>query len=298
LNASLHLLREALPTTVHIRSEIPVGHASTRILGTDRMGTGTILAGSGLIVTAHYLLIGADEVELTLHDEDRVPGRVVGVDFDTGLGLVAPDGGDLAGLKVRPIEDVDVGEEAFLVASIGDGRRVSSGFVSALEPFDALWEFAIDPAVLFSVDSPGLGGGPLIDNLGRMIGVSAFSLAEVGRFTVAIPATHVGPMVNAIETTGAWVASAPRAWLGITCVTVGAQVLVAGILPGSPAEAAGLQPGDSLLAVNDEEVDDRHSLYRAIWRYPAESELHLRVVRDGESRIVPVPTSSMSAYFS
>ncbi|MFP6664098.1 MAG: S1C family serine protease [Deltaproteobacteria bacterium] len=298
MNASLHLLRQALPTTVHIYSEIAADHASARILGTERMGTGTILAGSGLIVTAHYLLIGADQVELTLHDERRIQGRVVGVDFDTGLGLVAPDQGNLSGLEMRSIADVGVGEEAFLVASIGDGRRVSSGFVTALEPFDALWEFAVDPALFFSVDSPGLGGGPLVDNLGRMVGVSAFSLAEVGRFTVAIPVSHAGVMVEAIERSGIWVPPAPRAWLGITCITVGRQVMLAGILPDSPAEAAGLQPGDSLLAVDDEEVGDRHSLYRAIWRHTAESELHLRVIRDGELRAFSIRASSMGAYFS
>jgi S1-C subfamily serine protease len=298
LNASLHLLRQALPATVHIRSAIPEDHASARILGTDRMGTGTTLAGSGLIVTAHYLLIGADEVELTLNDESTIQGRVVGIDFDTGLGLIAPSGGRLPGLNIRPVEDVDVGEEAFLVASVGDGRRVSSGFLMAVEPFDALWEFAVEPALLFSVDSPGLGGGPLVDRLGRLIGVSAFSLAEVGCFTVAIPASHAGVMVDAIERTGAWVPPVPRAWIGVTCYTIDDHVMLAGILPDSPAERAGLQPGDTVLSIGDEKVGDRHSLYCAIWRHPADRELQIRIVRDGELRAVPIRTSSMRVYFS
>lgn len=298
MNASVHLLERTLPTAVHIRAEVPEEHASTRILGTDRMGTGTILAGSGLVLTAHYLLIGADRVDLTLDEGRTVEARVVGVDFDTGLGLLASEDALGPGLETRPVDDIELGEECFLVASVGDGRRSQSGFVNGLETFEAFWEYAIEPAVFFSMDSPGLGGGPLVDTDGRMIGVSALSLAEVGRFTVAVPVSHAFRMVEAVERTGAWVPPTPRAWLGITCFTLEGRVALAGVLPDSPAEQAGLHPGDTILAVGDEEVSDRLALYRAIWRHPAEQEITLRIVREGEMRAISIRPTSMRAYFS
>jgi len=298
LNASVHLLEQTLPGAVHIHAAVPEQHSSTRILGTDRMGTGTILRGSGLVLTAHYLLIGADRVEVSLDEGRTAAARVVGVDFETGLGLLASEDALGRGLEVRPVEDVELGEECFLVASSGEGQRTQTGFVNGLEPFDAFWEFSIEPALFFSMGSPGLGGGPLVDSQGRMIGVSALSLSEVGRFTVAIPASHVLRMVECVERTGAWVPPTPRAWLGITCFTLDQRVALAGVLPDSPAEQAGLQPGDAILGIGGEEVSDRLELYRAIWRYAADQEISLRIFREGSERSLPIRTTSMSAYFS
>lgn len=262
------------------------------------MATGTAIAGTGLILTAHFVLIGAESVDVTLSDERTLEGQVVAIDYDTGLGLVSTQEGGLAGLSIRSVDDLDAGEEAFLVASVGEGRRVNSGFLTSLEPFEAFWEYAIDPALFLSVDSPGLGGGPLIDNRGSIIGVAVLSLAEIGRFTVAVPASHAGIMIDAIERSGVFVPPAPRAWLGITCLPLAGSVALAGVLPDSPAQRAGLRPGDVVLEVEGEEVGDRLSLYRSIWKHSAEKPLDLRIVREGKASHVSVVTSSLAAYFS
>src|SRR5690606_13611661 len=109
------------------------------------------------------------------------------------------------------------GEEVFLVASVGDGRRVSSGCVSAVEPFDAFWEYALDRAITVTADAPGLPGGPLFDRFGHVAGIVALSLAEVGKFTLAIPARAARDLVAEVERTGGFAAKAPRAWIGVTC---------------------------------------------------------------------------------
>ena len=178
MNASVHLLRKVVPATVHLRAEVAESHPSADILGTERAGTGTLVSPDGAILTAHYMLIGSTTVEVTLGADDVRTGDVVGIDYATGLGVVKIKEPVPGWVPLRPVEDVRVGEEAFLVASVADGRRVDAGAVTSIEVFEAFWEYFLERAITVTVQNPGLGGGPLLDAHGRMIGVVALSLAE------------------------------------------------------------------------------------------------------------------------
>lgn len=282
---------------MQVRSEVPSGHPSAGILGTERMGAGTVLRPSGLVLTAHYLVIGARTVEVTPPEGDSIPGRVVGVDHATGLAAVDVGSVRLPGLEIRNTDEKVVGEDAFLVATHEEGRRVSSGVVTSYDPFEAFWEYMVDHALTCSAASPGLGGGPLVDRLGRMLGVVSLSLAEVGKFTLAVPACFAGDMLLQIDKTGGYTNSSPHAWLGITCYPVGPNVIVAAVLPDSPAEASGLSSGDIVLQVGDESVEDRRTLYSAIRKSDPGDRVCLKVRRGEDVLEIDVDASSIEAYF-
>ncbi len=298
MNASVHLLRRVVPATVHIRSEIPEHHRSAEILGTERMGTGTVVAPSGLVLTAHYLLIGSDNVEVTLVDGGTLRGEVVGIDYVSGLGVVKLNDGPTPRVKIRPIDDVRVGEEVFLVASVAEGRRVDAGVISSIDAFEAFWEYLLERAITVTVQNPGLSGGPLLDKHGNMVGVIALSLAEVGKFTLAVPASFSEPVLAEIERSGRYTAATPRAWLGITCYTLRDHVVLAGIMPDSPGERAGLQSGDVVLSVDGEEVHDRRALYERIWRHASGERIRLKVFRSNAMRDVDVVAGNIEQFFS
>lgn len=298
MNASLHLLRKAVPATVHLQAQIPESHPSAGILGAERMGTGAIVGSGGAIVTAHYLLIGARSIQVTWVDGTSLAGRPVGIDYAAGLGVVAVDGTPPArGLNVRPIEDVRLGEEVFIVASVGDGRRVGTGFVTSLGPFDAFWEYMLERALLVSSENPGLGGGPVLDAHGQLIGVAALSLAEVGRLTFAIPASYAVPLLDGIRVHGHYAASTQRAWLGLTCYGLRNHVVVAGVVPGAPAGAAGLKSGDVILGVDGETVTERRELFERLWRRRSGDPVVLRVFRGSRTLEIEVVTGSIEAFF-
>ncbi len=296
MNASVHLLHKALRTTVHLRAEIPSGHSSAQILGTERMGAATVIEPSGLVLTAHYLVIGASTVEVTPPEGEALPARVVGVDHATGLAAVDV-GVRLPGLRIRETTADVVGEEAFLVATHEEGRRVSTGVVTSYAPFEAFWEYMVDHALTCSAASPGLGGGPLVDNLGRMLGVVSLSLAEVGKFTLAVPARSAAPMLQAIEASGSYGNPKPHAWIGITCYPVGPNVILAAVLPDTPAESAGLSAGDIVVEVDGVETTDRRSLYQAIWNRAPGDTLRVKVRRGDEILEIGVEASSIEEYF-
>lgn len=298
MNASVHLLRKVVPATVHLRAEIADSHPSAEILGNERAGTGTMVAPWGLIVTAHYLLIGSKTIEVTLDDGETQTGDVVGIDYVSGLGVVKLKEQARTGVVIRSIDDVQPGEEVFLVASVDDGRRVDAGAVSSIDAFEAFWEYLLDRAITVTVQNPGLGGGPLLDSLGRMIGVVALSLAEVGKFTLAVPASLVNPVLDEVTRAGRYRAASPRAWIGITCYALRDHVVLAGVVPDSPAAHAGLEPGDVVLAIDGNEVHDRRALYEHIWRRATGDPIRLLVFRTNERRAVEIVAGNIETFFS
>lgn len=280
-----------------LRAEIPSAHPSAAILGNERGGAGTVLEDSGLILTAHYLVLGAQTVEVTPPEGPSLPGRVVGVDHVTGLAAIQVGRVRLPGLPVRDTTEEVVGEEAFLVAAHEEGRRVASGVVTSYAPFEAFWEYMVDRALTCSAASPGLGGGPLVDARGRMLGVVSLSLAEVGKFTLAIPAVAATAMLKQIAASGGYQNPQPHAWLGVTCYPVGPNVIVAAVLPDTPAEAAGLASGDIVRVVDGVDVHDRRSLYGAIWKRKPGESVQLSVQRGDERLEISVTASSIEDYF-
>ncbi len=297
MNASIHLLHKALRTTMQLRSEIPSAHPSAGILGTDRVGAGTVIEPSGLVLTAHYLVIGARDVEVTPPEGESVAGRVVGIDHSVGLALVDVGTARLPGLRIRQTTEAVVGEEAFLVAAHEEGRRVSSGVVTSYAPFEAFWEYMVDHALTCSAASPGLGGGPLVDARGEMLGVVSLSLAEVGKFTLAVPACSSAAMLDSVAKTGTYANKNGHAWIGITCYPVGANVIVAAVLPDTPAEASGLSSGDIIVEAGGAETTDRRSLYAAIRKQPAGAMVRLKVRRGDELLDIGIESSSIETYF-
>ena len=299
LNASVHLLRKVLPSVVHLRTEISPEHRSAAILGTERAGSGVVLSSvGGLILTAHYLLIGADRVQIDCLDGRTVEGRVFGVDYDSGLGIVAPEQSGLAGLPLAPQGHGPVGSEAFLVASIGDEHRVASGLIMSVSGFDALWEFCLAAAIYFSAPNPGLGGGPLLDAHGRVLGIAALSMADVARPTVVFPGTACAAMIEAIETHGVYRPGVSGGWLGLMCLALGPRLVVSGVFPGSPADQSGLQPGDTILSYQGREVSDRGDFYRRIRQTGAGATATIRVRRSTGTVELELRTGALETYFA
>jgi S1-C subfamily serine protease len=297
LNASVQLLRKVVPATVHIQADIPEDHASSAILGAERMGTGVVLGSSGAIVTAHYVLIGARSVQVTALDGTTVTGQIAGIDYQSGLGIIEAGTLSARGLALRPLEDVMVGEDCFVVASVGEGRQVRTGFVASLDAFDAFWEYMLDRAILASPENPGLGGGPLVDSSGRVIGIAALSLAEVGRSTFAIPASLIAPILDDIRERGRYATASPRAWLGVTCYALRGHVVVAGVIPNSPAAHAGLKPGDLILAIDGVQVSERRELFERLWQRKSGDSVTLNLFRDDHAVEVVIPTTSIEVFF-
>jgi S1-C subfamily serine protease len=186
----------------------------------------------------------------------------------------------------------------FEVASAGEGQaRISNGAVSYLGPFDANWEYVLERAIMTTAMNPGLGGGPLLDMQGRLVGIVSLNLNEIGRFSLAIPAEYYLDARDEFLAGGGRGMGA-RAWLGVFCYPMNQHVVIAGVLPGGPGDTAGLKSGDVVLAVDGRDVPDRASLYRHLWRRQPGESVTLTVFRANESRAVTVASGDVVEFFA
>ncbi len=287
MNARVGLLHAVVLATVDLATKVPSDHPSARNLGTERMGSGTLIDPAGLILTVNYVVNGAEAITVTLSDGKQYPGRLTAQDFDSGLALVHIDAADLPFL--RPAETVTVGQPVFMVASNGQQqRRVSDGSLTSVEGYDGQWEYLLERSIRVSAFNPGFGGGTLADSRGRLMGVISLNLNDVGKFTLAIPVEYYLRDAEELRRFGRVRNRPPRAWLGLYSQALEGHLLVTGVTPSGPAEKSGLKQGDIILAVEGQEVQTRPQLYREIWKKRAGDAVTFHVIRGDGSQDVQV----------
>jgi S1-C subfamily serine protease len=299
MNASLQLLHSVLPSSVGLRVHINAAHPSAQILGTERMGSGTIVEAAGIVLTVNYVVLGAESVEVTLLDETRLAGQVIAQDFYSGLAAIKIPEQNYRAARLGDSERLVRGEEVFIVASAGGSqRRVNTGAIMALDRFDAFWEFSLERGITTTARNPGLGGGGLFGRGGELLGVVSLDLNEVGRFTLAVPVEHWSAHRDELLRHGRRTSRPPRAWVGFYCYVLSDHVIIAGVLPGTPSERSGLRPGDVVVAVDDRPIAGRQDLYAQLWAHRPGDIIRFKVFRDDAVRDVPVESADAETFFA
>ncbi|KAA6184012.1 DegQ family serine endoprotease [Thiohalocapsa marina] len=268
-------------------------------------GSGFIIGPDGYIVTNNHVISGAQRIEVTLNDGSRYDARVIGRDAKTDLALIKVDTD-----KALPYVDLADSSEARVgdwVLAIGNpfglGGSVNAGIISARGrdiqsgPYDDYLQ----------IDAPinrGNSGGPLFDARGRVIGVNTAIYSPSGGnigIGFAIPAETAADIVAELRAKG----RVERGWLGVQIQSVTeavaeslgldevAGVLVADVLPDSPAEAAGVRSGDVIVRAAGEPMVGHRDLTRLIAGIDAGTEVELEVVRGGKTRVMEVRIGRM-----
>lgn len=281
MNAHLGLIHRILPATVDLKVAIPESHPSTRNLGTERMGSGTLVDPEGYILTVHYVTVGADSITVTLADGEKFPGELAAQDFESGLALVKIPGRDLPFLRPAPPEAAAPGQPAFMASSSGEaGRRISGGYITSNEPYDGHWEYMLEKTIRLTAFNPGFGGGTLADMRGRILGVVSLNLNEIGKFSLAIPIEYYLQYGDELKQHGRVRSRPQRPWLGFYPQPIAGHIVISGVVPGSPAEKGGLKEGDIIVGVEEKEIRSRPELYREIWKKGPGETISLRIVRE------------------
>jgi S1-C subfamily serine protease len=298
VNDHLKFLENVVPATVSIHSLIPQRHPSARILGTERTGSGAIIDVEGHILTVGYVVMGARTIEITLSDQRQYPATLLFQDFESGIAVLQTPARDLPTVPLGRSTGLNEGDKVIIVAATDQTQRMASpGFISALQPFDASWEYMLDRAILTTAMNPGFGGGPLLDTFGQMVGVLSLNLNSPKEMSLAIPIDLFHAIKDSVLTFGRVAGRRPRPWMGIYAEAVESGVAVIGLIPNGPANRAGIEVKDIILEMDHLEVAGRRELYEAMWKRRAGDELILTIQRGEDIHEVRVNSIDRAEFY-
>lgn len=271
----------------------------------NSLGSGVIVSADGIIVTNNHVIKGADaEIKVALADAREFDARVILRDERTDLAVLRIENADTE-FPFISLADADLLEVGDLVLAIGNpfgvGQTVTSGIVSALARTrvgvtDYQFFIQTDAAI-----NPGNSGGALVDMNGRLVGINTAIFSRTGGslgIGFAIPANMVKLVVESALQGGRAVR---RPWLGAQLQPVTAEIaealglekragaVVSSIVPGGPADVAGLRLGDVIISVEQCEVADPNAFNYRFTTRGLSGTASIGVLRNGRALTLSVP---------
>jgi serine protease Do len=292
--ARANLLQRASDAVIGVEARAVQGARSAETLGPKRSGSGIVVGPEGLVLTIGYLILEADSIDLVLDDRRRVPARPIAYDLATGFGLVKP-------LLPLPVQAVPLGtagdvklEEALMVASGGEQGAISMARLLSRRSFAGYWEYHIEGALFTAPARGDHSGAGLFNDRGELVGVGSLYVADASGTgdrspgNMFVPVDLLKPIFTELRERGASRAST-RPWLGVNCAEADGIVRVIRVSRDSPAEDAGLQPGDEIARVDGTEVHDLETFYKTLWkRSTVEGDVRIDINRGSRAQSLTV----------
>ena len=269
----------------------------------EASGSGVILSPDGYIATNNHVVENADKIEVVLNDKRSYIAKLIGTDPTTDLALLKIEEKELAFVPYGDSDKMKVGEWVLAVGNpFNLTSTVTAGIISAkARNINILRDkdnFAIESFIQTdAVVNPGNSGGALVDTKGRLIGINTAIATPTGSYAgyaFAVPVTLVKKVMDDILKYG----QTQRALLGVTILDINATmakekgiteytgVYVAGVNPGSAAEAAGLKEGDIITNINGTPVNSSSELQEIVARNRPGDKVKVVYIRKGKEHSV------------
>jgi len=256
------------------------------------LGSGVIVSPNGYILTNFHVIEGADDIQVSLNDGKTYRARVVGSDPESDLAILHIKAERLPAITFGQADNLRVGDVVLAIGNpFGVGQTVTMGIVSALGRshlgINTFENFIQTDAAI----NPGNSGGALVDVHGNLVGINTAIYSRTGGslgIGFAIPVSSARSIMEQIIRNGA----VTRGWIGVEAQEITPELaesfglpdtegaLIAGVVRGSPADSAGVRPGDVLLAVNGGAVKDPQVMLDLIAALAPDSRAAFRLRRD------------------
>ncbi|MGH7950496.1 MAG: DegQ family serine endoprotease [Limisphaerales bacterium] len=265
------------------------------------LGSGVIVSPNGYILTANHVVQGADEIKVAIAGNDKkYPAKVIGTDPKTDVAVLKIDEKNLPAITLGDSSQLEIGDVVLAIGNpFGMGQTVTMGIVSALgrhyKEINGYQNFIQTDAAI----NPGNSGGALVDAEGRLVGINTWIATSSGGnegVGFAVPINMARYVMDQLISSG----KVTRGYLGIGLQDVTPDLaeefnlssdkgaLVNDVLTNTPAEKAGIQSGDVIIAFNDKPIADANSLQLAVSDCAPGSRATIKVIRDGREKTFTV----------
>ncbi|HSD99470.1 MAG TPA: Do family serine endopeptidase [Burkholderiales bacterium] len=258
----------------------------------EGLGSGVIVSADGYILTNHHVVESVDEIEVALADSRKVRARVVGSDPETDLAVLKVELEKLPSITFAQPEQLRVGDIVLAIGNpFGVGQTVTLGIVSGLGRsqlgITTFENFIQTDAAI----NPGNSGGALVDAGGNLVGINTAIYSQTGGsmgIGYAIPVSIARQVMEQIVQKG----SVTRGWIGVGVQDITPElaqsfnlptsrgVLITQVERGSPADKAGIKPGDVLLSLNGRPVADTTTMLNLVAALPPGQGATIKLTRN------------------
>jgi serine protease Do len=296
------------PSVVGVQATV-IGQRIDEVLGPFRrrpartreieQGSGVIVDPAGYIITNNHVVNQAAEVSVQLNDGSQHRAEVVGTDPGADVAVLKISGGNLTAAFWGDSDALEVGDSVLAMGNpFGLTGTTTAGIISAKGRRGIIHNLSYqDFLQTDAAVNPGNSGGPLVDMKGKVVGINTAIVGPTYQgISFAIPSHMVQQIYEQLKKGG----SVERGYLGVESQPITAELaqrfnlkdtngaLVARVQPGSPAEEAGIQPGDVIIRWNNRPISDPNELVWAVAGTPVGSQAKVVVIRDGKEQELTV----------
>lgn len=295
--ATMDALSKANAAVVGVRVNVAPGARSAETLGQKRSGSGVVIGPDGLILTIGYLMFEAQNIQIVTQDNKTLPAKAVAYDLATGFGLIKPL------LPLAGVQPVALGShnqlapgEPLMAATGaqagGEEADVSMTQMVSKRAFSGYWEYHLESAVFTSPPIGNHSGASLFNQRGELIGIGSLFVTDAmgGNRRLPgnmfVPVDLLKPILTEMQQTGSTKLSR-RPWVGLTSSEQGGRVQIVRVNKDSPAQAAGLEAGDFVLAVDGTKVATLEAFYKKLWAHAQpDDEITLTVLQGADIKTI------------
>ena len=289
-------------SVVKIDSIIPPEARTAQSLGTVRGGNGVVIDDKH-ILTIGYIVVEAETITITLPDGKKFPGELIGYDHTTGFGILRTIiQSDLTPLKIGDSDQLTKEDFLYVLPYLTEGRPSAVKMVSR-RSFAGWWEYFLDKPIYTYPANSSFAGSALINEYGEVLGIGSLYVGDAAATGISspgnmfVPINDLKPILDDLIQNGRRTKDI-KPYMGLTSSDNTGQVKITRVNDNGPAAKAGFSVNDTILAVNNEKINNIEDFYKVVWSFGGPgTKLQFDIERNQEKLNIELTTMDRNDFF-
>ena len=289
-------------SVVKIDSIIPPEARTAQSLGTVRGGNGVVIDDKH-ILTIGYIVVEAETITISLPDGRKFPGELIGYDHTTGFGILRTIiQSNLTPLKIGDSDQLTKEDFLYVLPYLTEGRPSAVKMVSR-RSFAGWWEYFLDKPIYTYPANSSFAGSALINEYGEVLGIGSLYVGDAAATGISspgnmfVPINDLKPILDDLIQNGRRTKDI-KPYMGLTSSDNTGEVKITRVNDNGPAAKAGFSVNDTILAVNNEKINNIEDFYKVVWSFGGPgTKLQFDIERNQEKLNIELTTMDRNDFF-